>query len=58
MKAAKKQTEILSLRLEPELRASIEAAADADRRPTTQLIRNILTDWLREHPSHTGATAS
>jgi hypothetical protein len=39
------------LRLEPELRASIEAAADADRRPPAQLIRNILSDWLNARPS-------
>jgi hypothetical protein len=49
----KKQTETFSLRMEPELRAKIEVAARADRRPPTHLIRGILLDWLDKQPATT-----
>jgi predicted transcriptional regulator len=35
-----------SVRIEPELRAQLERAAEADRRPVTQLIRNVLHDFV------------
>jgi predicted transcriptional regulator len=38
-----------SVRIEPELRAQLERAAEADRRPVTQLIRNVLHDFVATH---------
>ncbi len=35
----------------PELRAAIEAAAEQERRPVSNLIRNVLADWLAAHSS-------
>ena len=42
----KTRSEHVTLRLEPELREAIEAAAEADRRPVSNLVRNILSDWV------------
>jgi uncharacterized protein (DUF1778 family) len=39
----------LSIRVEPDLREAIEAAADRDQRPVSNLVRVILSDWLRAH---------
>jgi hypothetical protein len=36
-----------TLRLEDELRAAIEAAAEQDRRPVGNFIRCVLSDWLK-----------
>ena len=38
--------EHITLRLERELRERIEMAAAADRRPVSNLVRNILSDWI------------
>jgi predicted HicB family RNase H-like nuclease len=48
---SKKRNEALALRVEPELRAAIETAADQERRPMSSLIRNILADWVHARPS-------
>jgi hypothetical protein len=37
-----------SVRLERELRVQLERAAEADRRPVTQLIRNVLQDFVAD----------
>jgi hypothetical protein len=39
----------LALRLEPELRERLEAAAEQDRRVLSNLIRNVLADWVDGH---------
>jgi predicted transcriptional regulator len=38
----------LTLRLDDELRAKLEAAAAADRRPVTALARIVLADWIEK----------
>jgi predicted DNA-binding protein len=38
------KTNHLSIRLEPELREKLEAAAEQDRRPLAKLVRNVLAD--------------
>ena len=42
----KQKTSKIALRVEPELRAAIEEAAEADRRPMANLIRAVLADWI------------
>jgi hypothetical protein len=42
----------IPVRVEPELRVAIEAAAEQDRRPMANLIRNILADWVNSRSSH------
>jgi predicted HicB family RNase H-like nuclease len=47
------------VRIEPELRDELEAAAEADRRSLSQLVRNVLADWVAHaRPTDTGATAA
>jgi hypothetical protein len=43
--SAKHKTEHVVMRMEPELRAAMEAAAEADRRPISNLVRCVLADW-------------
>lgn len=43
--------EEIALRVKPQLREAIEAAANQERRPMSNLIRCILEDWVRSHPS-------
>jgi uncharacterized protein (DUF1778 family) len=46
------KTECIKLRLEPELRAAIEAAAAADRQPTlSNWVRLALSDQLKSRPA-------
>ena len=40
-----KRMENLSVKLEPEVRAEIEAEAERDRRRPSAVARNILEDW-------------
>ena len=40
------KTSKIALRVEPELRDRLEAAAELDRRPMANLIRNVLADWV------------
>ena len=42
----KPKSKHLTLRLEDELHEGIAAAAQEDRRPVSNLIRNVLADWL------------
>ena len=48
------KTETLKLRIEPELRAAIEAAAVQERRPTSNLVRCVLADWLDARAEEAG----
>ena len=38
------KSEQLAVRIEPALRAALEAAAASDRRPVTQYVRNLILD--------------
>jgi predicted HicB family RNase H-like nuclease len=38
------KTEQLGVRIEPALRAALEAAAASDRRPVSQYVRNLILD--------------
>ncbi len=49
-----KCSDTISLRVEPELRSAIEAAADEERRPVASMVRVILEDWIRERPAGGG----
>ena len=40
------KTSKIALRLEPELRDRLEAAAQLDRRPMANLIRAVVADWI------------
>jgi uncharacterized protein (DUF1778 family) len=40
------KTSKIALRVEPELRDRLEAAAELDRRPMANLIRAVLADWI------------
>ena len=43
---AQQKTSKIALRVEPEFRDRLEAAAELDRRPVANLIRNVLADWV------------
>jgi hypothetical protein len=47
----KMRREQIVVRVEPDLREAIEAAAERDRRPVASLVRNILFDWLDSRPT-------
>jgi predicted HicB family RNase H-like nuclease len=38
----------LSVRIDPLIRERLEAAAEQDRRPVLNLVRNVLADWLAD----------
>jgi hypothetical protein len=47
------KSEQLAVRIEPALRAALEAAAKSDRRPVSQCVRNLILDAVdgdRERP--------
>jgi hypothetical protein len=46
------KTEQLAVRVEPALRAALEAAAASDRRPVSQYIRNLILDAMRQEASN------
>jgi hypothetical protein len=43
------KTDQFCIRIDPVIRAQLEAAAVADRRPLSNLVRIALTDWLASH---------
>jgi hypothetical protein len=43
---AQQKTSKIAFRVERELRDRLEAAAELDRRPVANLIRNVLADWV------------
>lgn len=43
------KTEPIGVRLELDERAAIEAAAAADDRPVSPMMRKIVVDWLRSN---------
>jgi hypothetical protein len=60
MKRTKKPprvTEHVGLRMEPELRSALEAAAAQQRRPLAHLLRNVLSDFVRDNHSQSGSRA-
>jgi len=36
----------LNVRIAPELREALEAAAEQDRRPVSNLVRGVLAEWI------------
>jgi len=42
------KTTPLGVRLEPDTKAALEKAAEADRRSLSSMIDKILTDWLKK----------
>jgi hypothetical protein len=48
MKRARKaqRSEVIAIRIEPELCKRIKLAAEQDHRPVGNLVRNIVRDWL------------
>jgi predicted HicB family RNase H-like nuclease len=51
-------TEQLNVRVEPELRAALETAAERDRRPMASLVRNVLADWVEQRTAPAQERAS
>jgi uncharacterized protein (DUF1778 family) len=48
--ATKKHTQTrdrVAARVDPEVLRIVERVAEAERRPVSNLVRNILTDWAR-----------
>jgi hypothetical protein len=43
------KTDQLSIRIDPVIRARLEAAVEQDRLPMSNLVRNVLADWLASH---------
>ena len=50
--------EEIALRVKPQLREAIEAAANQERRPMSNLIRCILEDWVQSRPKPTATTGA
>ncbi len=46
----------IGVRIEPQLRAAMDHAAAAERRPLANLIRNILADYVANGQRRLGAT--
>src|SRR5262249_45981360 len=44
--------ESISARLNPEVIQIIEAAAEAERRSVSSLLRNVVEDWARQQTEH------
>jgi len=40
--------EQIATRVDPEIVETIERVAEAERRPVSSLVRNVLTDWARD----------
>jgi hypothetical protein len=43
------KTDQLSIRIDPVIRRQLEAAAEQDRRPMSNLVRLVLANWLASH---------
>jgi hypothetical protein len=41
----------VSARLDPEILEVVEQVAEAERRPVSSLVRNVLTDWAKARES-------
>jgi hypothetical protein len=54
--STRQKTEHVVIRMEPELRAAIEAAAEQERRPISNLVRCVLADWLEQRAGEHAAT--
>jgi predicted transcriptional regulator len=53
----KQLREQVSARLDPELLEVVRHVAELERRPTSQLIRNIIADWAKSYSSQLGRSA-
>jgi len=53
----KKQREQVSARLDPDLLEVVRHVAELERRPTSQLIRNIIADWAKSYSNQVGRAA-
>jgi len=49
MAEQRRKTATLNLRIDPELKAAADRAADVERRSLTSLVEKLLSDWLREN---------
>ena len=49
------KVEQIVVRMEPELRKRIKIAAEQDRRPVGNLVRNVLRDWLDSRSAQAAA---
>jgi hypothetical protein len=47
-RARKVMSETTTVRLSPEIREGLAKAAEADMRPSSQMLQKILHDWLKE----------
>jgi len=45
-------TKQVSIRVDAELREEIERAGAEDRRPVSNLVRNVLSDWATKRRQH------
>jgi hypothetical protein len=52
------KSEQLAVRIEPALRAALEAAAASDRRPVSQYVRNLILDAVDGGRERSGKTRS
>ena len=43
------KTEIISVRMAPELRIALKRAAEADGRPLSSMLVKLATDWAKAH---------
>ena len=48
------KTAAISLRVEPELKAALEAAATADRRTLASFIEKLLAEWVEANAKPAG----
>jgi hypothetical protein len=48
MSDAAVKTYRLGIRVDPAIHAQLAAAAQQDRRPVSNLVRNVLADWLAD----------
>jgi hypothetical protein len=57
MMSTRQKTEHVVIRMEPELREAIEAAAEEERRPVSNWVRNALADQLKAREADGRAAA-
>ena len=58
MAVEKQNRGMVGVRIEPELRAKIERAAELDRRSLSGFIRNVLCEYVEAVSSNDGARAA
>jgi hypothetical protein len=55
--STRQKTKHVVIRMEPELRAAIEAAAEEERRPLSNWVRCALADQLKQRTTESRAAA-